>query len=88
MEKHQAWAAARHFKQMGIPIEHWPVFLCSPSSRIDQEEATKKSINRNRKKELRKTKEGQEELKKEKHLEALLCKIFGKVDLELREKYK
>lgn len=88
MEKHQAWAAARHFKQMGIPIEHWPVFLCSPSSRIDQEEAIKGSIDRHRKKELRKTKEGREELKKEKHLEALLCKIFGEEAHELRKKYR
>ena len=82
MQKHQIYAAARHFKQMGIPVQNWPVFFCNPISRMEQEEAIEKSKDRHRKKLLKRTKEGRKELSQEKHLEGFIRKVFARVDVK------
>lgn len=77
MSKSKAYAMARYFKQLGLPTQNWPAFLCNPISRMEQEEAIKKSRDRHRKKLLRKSREGREELRKEKQFEGVIRKVFA-----------
>ena len=77
MPKTQSYRMARYFKQLGIPMSLWPIFPCNPVSKMDQEEAIEKSINRHRRNMLCLTKVGRQELRKEKYTETIIRKVFG-----------
>ena len=70
MRKSALYSMARHLKIRGIPVEDWPVFIRQPD--LYDKEATEKSIMRHRRKVLKGTKEGRQEIMMEK----MLFRIF------------